>query len=54
MIKYFGSCKENAYNGQGFVQVRNSMSPLPEPSAECKIKKLIIYSSAGTIADSEL
>jgi len=32
--------------GQGFAQVGNSMFRLPEPSAEYRIKKLIICSFA--------
>jgi hypothetical protein len=32
-----------ACNVQGFVQVGNSTFRLPEPSAECRIKKLIIF-----------
>ena len=35
-----------ATNGQGFAQVGNWNSCLPEPSAECRIKKLIICSFA--------
>jgi len=31
---------------QGFAQVGNSTSRLPKPSAECRIKKLIICSFA--------
>jgi hypothetical protein len=33
-------------NGQGFAQLGNSTPLLPEPSAECRKKKLIIYSFA--------
>ena len=38
-----------AYNVQGFAQVGNSTPRLPEPSAECRIKKLIICSFAHII-----
>jgi hypothetical protein len=34
---------------QGFVQVGNSTPRLPEPPAECRIKKLIIYSFADRL-----
>ena len=34
---------------QGFAQVGNSTSCLPEPSAECRIKKLIICSFADRL-----
>jgi len=36
-------------NEQGFVQVGNSLFRLPEPSAEYRIKKLIIYPFADRI-----
>jgi len=47
-----------AHNGQGFAQVGNQNSRLPEPLAESRIKKLIICSfvhrnrSARTADDS--
>jgi len=38
-----------AHNGQGFAQVGTSMFRLPEPLAECRIKKLIICSFVDRI-----